>query len=320
MTLSTYSSVYKFYSLFYYLYFTFVIPQNARPPYQEKKSVDSKSVFTKEKETLGILENTKTSCESPLVEKTLYVDSVHKVKSQTNHKGDDFETLKTDNMNSGLYKNLSVDSSLENSQRMDIINVKAALQAKISESLDMQTEMTNRSMKMVSEKPDNHGSELDQDLFTISSTKMVDSENRVSSNVKDSGILIQNSEFDKKFIDQECTLEDGKIDLESQCVMKLGNEELYDTTSYFEIPLVLPTLKAPSESWLKKTLPTISSRNMSSKPKLGAKVAPLCPKWETIVKSSNVHIGNMQLHEVINLIPFYLCIVLCKYYSLWSHI
>ncbi|KAJ1424614.1 hypothetical protein SESBI_11570 [Sesbania bispinosa] len=327
---------------------------HARPPHYGKKSVDSKSHFTKEKEIWGILEKSKhgtdplgrgclSACEStqgestyesPIVEKTLYVDSVQKVKSETDHRGDNSEALRRE---SGIYNNPSTDSSLENSKQLDVVNLKAALKSKSSESLDspslicseisnngMQMERKNHSMKIDSEKqgltkPGNQESDLDKDLVVISSPKVVeckkiDLETQVSISEKNSGILTQDSEVDLKNVSQECTLasskvgDDNKIDLESQCLMKLGLKETPDA-GYFQIPLVLPSLKAPSESWLKRTLPTISSRNISSHSNHAAniyarsqasKTATLHPKWETIVvKSSNTHHGHLQLPEVI---------------------
>ncbi|CAJ2660615.1 unnamed protein product [Trifolium pratense] len=211
------------------------------------------------------------ACESPAVEKTVYVDSVHKIKFQTNQKGDNFEALKSD---SDINKNLSVDSLLENRQWLDDVNMKAALEAKILQSVDspflicsedpsngMQMETTNYSKKMDSElgKLGNQGNNLEQNTVLISSPKM---------DYDDS--LINNSEVDiknqpaAKLID---TVEgEEKIDLERQCGI-LGHQELSDATNFFEIPLVLPSLKAPSESWLKRTLPAISTRDASSKSK-----------------------------------------------------
>jgi hypothetical protein len=216
---------------------------------------------------------------------------VHKIKFQTDHKGDDFETLKSD---SGINKNLSVDSLLENSQWLDVGNMKAALEAKISQSVyspflvcsencsnGMQMETINHSKKMdsESEKLVSQGNNLNQNMVLISSPKM---------DYDDS--LIKNSEVDithqpaATLINREHTVEDdGKIDLERQCGI-LDHQELSDATNFFEIPLVLPSLKAPSESWLKRTLPAISTRNASSKPKLCCKYLyktaslTLCPK------------------------------------------
>jgi hypothetical protein len=213
---------------------------------------------------------------------------VHKIKFQTDHKGDDFETLKSD---SG--KNLSVDSLLENSQWLDAGNVKAALEAKILQSVDssflvcsencsngMQMETTNHSKKMdaESEKLGSQGNNFNQYMVSISSPKM------------DYDSLIKNSEVDIMnqpaaiLINREHAVEDdGKIDLERQCGI-LDHQELSDAPDFFEIPLVLPSLKAPSESWLKRTLPAISTRDAFSKPKPCCKYLyktsslTLCPK------------------------------------------
>ncbi|RDY12430.1 hypothetical protein CR513_02780, partial [Mucuna pruriens] len=262
--------------------------------------------FTEEKEILDILVKSKhgtdphqrgssklvpcessqhdSSCESPVVEKTLYVESVHKVKSQTNNIGGGFENLRRD---SGIYNNPSIDSE---KQGLTV--------------------------------PPNQGSDLYKDLVVTSSPKVVDckklnSESQGYSRNKNSNILTQNSEVDLKSqlaakrVDQECTLAstkvgyDGKIDLESQCLAKFGHQEI-SGARYFSLPLALPSLKAPSESWLKRTLPTISKRNMTSKSNLTAniyarsktpKTTSLCPKWKTILKSSNVQHGHMHLPE-----------------------
>ncbi|RDX71494.1 hypothetical protein CR513_49156, partial [Mucuna pruriens] len=87
----------------------------------------------------------------------------------------------------------------------------------------------------------------------------LNSESQVHSREKNSNILTQNSEVDMKsqladkWVDQECTLAnsevgyDGKIDLESQCLTKLGHQEI-SGASCFGLPLALRSLKAPSES------------------------------------------------------------------------
>ncbi|XP_027344140.1 uncharacterized protein LOC113856506 [Abrus precatorius] len=277
-----------------------------------KKSIDSHSGFTEEKEVLGIHVKSKlgtdphqrgcnnlvscestqrdSSYESPIVEKTLHVDSVHKVKSQTNHIGGDIEALRTD---SGIYNNPSIDSSCENSKRLDVMDVKAALQPESSGNSinDMKMEMKKNSKKVYIEKQGltkagNQQSDLYQDLVVISSpTKCTLASSKIGNN--------------------------GKIDLESQYFMKLGHPEISDT-SCFRLPLVLPSLKAPSESWLKRILPTISKRNINSRSNLMAnsharsqthKTPSPYPKWETIVKSSNVYHGHLQLPEELRTLP-----------------
>lgn len=101
---------------------------------------------------------------------------------------------------------------------------------------------------------------------------------------------------------------DGKIDLENQWLMKLSNQENSDT-KISQLPLALPSPKAPSESWLKRTLPTVSSRNTSmSRPYPASQIHARgqSPKWETIVKSSN---GHLRFAEVVNFIYFYVPIL-----------
>ncbi|CAI8592516.1 unnamed protein product [Vicia faba] len=221
--------------------------------------------------------------ESPAVEKTLYLDFIHMAKFETNHKGDDFQDLKRD---SDFYKNLSVDSLLEYNQELDVVNVKTALEAKFSQTLDspflgcsenpytgMLRETTDHPKKMDSKKLGVQGSDLDQDSVSISSLKMVDD------------IEMQP---EAKLIDRERTVEyNRKIDLESQCGLTLGHQELTGATSFFEIPLILPSLQAPSESWLTRTLPAISTKNTSSMPK------PCCKYlFKTTSLYPNSQVGN----------------------------
>ncbi|RZB83414.1 hypothetical protein D0Y65_032111, partial [Glycine soja] len=249
--------------------------EQGRTPYG-KNLIDSQSGFKEEKEILDILVKSKhgidphqrgciqhgSSYESHVHEKTLYVDSVHKVNSQTNDIGGDFETFRRD---SGIYNNPSTDSSLK-----------------------------------------------------VIGCKKINSESQVYSRDKHSTILTQNSELDlkrqlaAKWVDEECTLAsskvryNGKIDLESQCLTKLGHQEITGA-SCFGLPIVLPSLKAPSESWLKRTLPTICERNMTSQSNLTANIyarsktpkttSSLRPMWETMVKSSNAYHGHLQLPE-----------------------
>ncbi|RDX83699.1 hypothetical protein CR513_35352, partial [Mucuna pruriens] len=352
-----------------------------------EKSVNSQYGFTEEKDFLGTAEKSKgidphrrgcskslasestqleSSCESP-VEKTLYVDSVHKVKSSSscssdiNLRGDDFDTLRKD---TGIGKNLSIDSSIEDRKHLGIVDEKAVLQPKSSASLDssllvcsdnsnddIQMEMKNHSNKISPEKqkstmPDYQGSNLVHDLVAISSPEMVEckkieSESKGFSSKEGSDGLIQSPiswrnmkcasdlKFDSKcqhaikVIDQECSrgssedpstlasskvVGDTKIDSESQLRMKLGQRETSNASS-LKLPLSLPSPKAPSESWLKRTLPTVSSRNITLRSNLAAhfhastqtpKTTLSDPTWERIVKSSKVNRGHLQFSEVLN--------------------
>ncbi|CAJ1978796.1 unnamed protein product [Sphenostylis stenocarpa] len=351
-----------------------------------KMSLNSQSGFTREKNFPGTAENSKhgidpprrgcsqslaskssqfeSSCESPVSEKTLYVDSVHKVKSSsscssdTNHRRDDFDSTRKD---TGLDKNLHIDSSIEDSKHLGIVDEKTVLQPKSSASLessllvcsvysndDMQIEMKNHSNKICPEeqeltKSNYQGNKLNRDLVIISSPEMVESktmesEEKAFSIEEGSNGLVQNPvswknknltsdlKFDSnwlsatKVFDQERALGssgdpraltcskvvgDTKIDSESQLHMKLGHGETSKTSS-LKRPLVLPSPKAPSESWLKRTLPTVSSRNIFLRSDLAtnlhapvqtSKTALPDPKWERIVKSSKVNHGYLQFAE-----------------------
>lgn len=362
------------------------VKEHGRTANYSKKSVSSQSGFTDQKDFLGTTEKSEhgidpprracskplasestqfeSSCENPVVEKTLYVDSVHKVKSSsscssdTNPKGDDFDAIRKDTC---LDKNLSIDSSDDDNKHLDIVDEKVVLQPKSSASLDssllvcsdnsnddIQMEMKNHSNKMCPEKqeltkPCYQGSNLDHDLIAISSPEMVEckkieSESNVFSTKKGSNGLTQDPvscrnrkfasdlKFDSKcqqatkVVDQECTLGsregpsrlaspkvvgDTKIDLESLPRMKLRHGDTSNASS-LKLPLALPSPKAPSESWLKRTLPTVSSRNILLGSNLAAhfhaptqtpKTALPDPKWERIVKSSKVNHGHLQFAE-----------------------
>ncbi|KAI9093338.1 hypothetical protein K1719_027352 [Acacia pycnantha] len=318
--------------------------RNARTAYYEKKSADSKSGSTERKYSMGISQKNKngvyqhrrgcstlplseatqcdSGCTSPVAEKTLYVDSVQKVKSysglnasemkvQTNHQSDDFEISRKD------------------SKLLTVADEKATLPAKGLESLDsflfpcsdrsiidMQMGKTNLSNKLGNQGrdlPQNSSPKVgecekidsarDQENFhgriqtsSISSRKFkwagdveVESERQVATKSVDQGL---NQDF--------CTLGspkvvgDCKIDLESQRLMKLSNQGNSDTKN-----LQLPLPKAPSESWLNRTLPIISSRNMSlrSSPVAHIHGRGQSPKWETIVKSPNLHHEHLRFSE-----------------------
>lgn len=255
--------------------------------------------------------------------------SSSEMKGPTNQGGDDFDTLTKDG---SIFKTPCIDSSIEDSNDLGVVDEKEALHPKSSVSLeslllvrsdnytdDMQMKMRNLSNKMDSKKqgltkPD-YQSKLNRNLVVISSPetvkyKKIESENKFSSSEKSSGGLIQNPvswRNSKEGNDSEFDQQSIRDSNENQPPMKLDNGE----TSYacsMKLPLALPLPKAPSESWLKRTLPTVSSRNTSSwsnlasnihVPSQAPKTASLDPKWEIIVKSSNVHRGHLRFAEVI---------------------
>lgn len=248
------------------------------------------------------------------------------MKDQANHRHDDTEILAK---YSCSYKKPSIKPMLdEDSKCLSIVVEKATLQPKNSESQDlsrlscsdrsskdMQMDITNHSNETDLEnqrltKPVEQERDWDQNSEiarpTVALCKKILSENLVTGNQKRhegpiqspgswrSSRLACNVEVDSKSllasrsIGQEGSkvVTDGSIDLETRRLMR------YSDAMHLKPPLALPSLKAPSESWLKRTLPTVSSRNVSSRscvatPSQTSKIS-LVPKWETIVKYSKV--------------------------------
>ncbi|CAI8584020.1 unnamed protein product [Vicia faba] len=270
-----------------------------------------------------------STCESAAVEKTLYVDSVHKVSSEmkcrTDFREDDFDTLRK---YTSIDKNLLIGSSNEDNKHMVAVNEKPALQPK-----------------------EKQGSNLDHDFSMVSRVEMakpkkIEFKNEVPSNKTSSNGITQNpapwrnsklaSDSDfclkiqraAKLADQDCAhVHDSnenpsnltslkvvggrKNGSENQFPMKLG-QSVRSNTSSLKIPLALPSPKGPSESWLKRTLPTASSKSMSSRSNLAASIhtaaqtpnaALLDPKWETVVKSSKAQHGHLRFAEELAPIP-----------------
>ncbi|XP_020883084.1 uncharacterized protein LOC9317215 isoform X1 [Arabidopsis lyrata subsp. lyrata] len=104
-----------------------------------------------------------------------------------------------------------------------------------------------------------------------------------------------------------------KIDLEVQLqgiTTNLESSRLHHRSSYHIVPPP-PLPKAPSDSWLKRTLPTIPSKNNSFAwlQSLGTDdnhftKTQANPKWETMVKTSNTQQGFVCFSkETLNSIP-----------------
>ncbi|CAJ1956712.1 unnamed protein product [Sphenostylis stenocarpa] len=113
--------------------------------------------------------------------------------------------------------------------------------------------------------------------------KKMNSESQGYSRGKNSNNLNQDSEvhlksqLSAKWVDKKCTLNSSKVRYDE----KLGHQET-PGASCFGLPLVLPSLKAPAESWLKRTLPTISKKKMTSQSNLFANLHAKCHTPKTI--------------------------------------
>ncbi|KAK9284881.1 hypothetical protein L1049_024062 [Liquidambar formosana] len=225
---------------------------------------------------------------SPAVEKTVYIDSIQMVASRNSNSsfsdmkgilisgGNDFEILvKT----KGMEETSFLDCSREDIKTLNITNEKAMLQPKILESVDLSllssSDISNQEVQMDTMKGFRKDQDLIKDPITLAGTEGAG---------------------------------DGKVDHENQQPPKTDQENSHGAYPQFPLPPPLP--KSPSESWLCRTLPSISSRNPSSRSYLGmhmydrphaSKTTTLDPKWETIVKTSKSHHGHLRFSEAQNL-------------------
>ncbi|GAV84081.1 DUF688 domain-containing protein [Cephalotus follicularis] len=269
--------------------------------------------------------NWQSASSSPVTEKTLYIDSVHMVKSPDsnssssdikgliNYKGDDIVTP----VKSGEIEAQSVDFSVKEIKNLNTVEENAILQPKGPESIDSSFRSSSDRSRNYVQMDVMNGPKQDQDLIQVSNTlthskvgedEKIDSESNLSikfgnqesyrGRVQDSNALTSSTMVDA----------DGKIDLESQLLKK---NQVSSHGSYSQSPPPPPLPKSPSDSWLKRTLPTVSSRNSWST--LGMhryskiqdfKTSALDPKWETIVKSTNLPNSHLQFsEELLSSIP-----------------
>lgn len=105
--------------------------------------------------------------------------------------------------------------------------------------------------------------------------------------------------------------DDVKRSTRKQTVRKEKLENSRVTHSKLPAPPPLP--KSPSDSWLCRTLPSLSTKNPSSRSYVGTGISPnnqsckpLCsdPKWETIVKTTKGHQQHLRYtEEMMTLTP-----------------
>ncbi|KAM5578339.1 hypothetical protein ABKV19_008582 [Rosa sericea] len=336
------------------------IPEKAK----SSKETSSSDKYRKGHRFLEILASENAEWEaglgSPVVEKTLYVDSVQTVKSSSSNsfssdiKGEvkgliDYRRNDLDipERSGEMEETPLAESSCQDIEHLQDVNEKAVVQFKCLDlenssflsssgksTGDVQTITRNGSLQdqkdcyklAISKVPNQEAFNLEsqqlensddqenchgltEECIRLTSVKLADEENTdlETQQAKTSGTddishgLVQNS---ITLISSKVARK-GKIDLESQRLVKLGNQGSSQGNNA-RLPLGPPLPKSPSESWLKRTLPTISSRNSSSQSSLGSriytsspvsKISSLDPKWETIVKTSNVHHGRSRFSE-----------------------
>ncbi|KAM7276547.1 hypothetical protein ACFE04_018413 [Oxalis oulophora] len=210
---------------------------------------------------------------SPVVEKTLYVDSVHKVKPQNLDSSSsglidyDEDNLEAPVKGGEMEKNPSVDFSVKNVDDLSFADAETKLERKTSESgnSSFRSSYGDRCFSELTYSDMSAGEKFDSDI--LQSTKCSDEESH-HSNSQDSLALSSS----KMIIDRKS--------------------------------LAPPLPKSPSESWLSRALPNVLSKN--SRSFLGmshcsinqaSKASPLNPKWENLVKTSNVQHGHPRCSE-----------------------
>uniref|UniRef100_A0A803QJE9 Uncharacterized protein n=1 Tax=Cannabis sativa TaxID=3483 RepID=A0A803QJE9_CANSA len=325
---------------------------------------------------------------SPVIEKTLYIDAVHKVnypgsksspldmKDLTDCRGNDVEVPEK---SSDTEDKLSLDSSLKDIRHSNVANQKETVRPKSLDSVD--SHFRSAFDKKINMKNSSNQADLTQDSISLCCSKVTDLENsnlesprsvksrnqeRRLGLVKDSVMFTSSKEasnkidckiqehfglnYEKNFcghfqnpttmtisekahgrkfnserqrlmksgtkedalaLVQSSTSKASKtevIDLDSPRLANLGNDGSSNGSS-LQMSLALPLPKSPSESWLKRTLPTISSKNSYSQTSLDAHIcnssplrSSLDPKWETIVKTTNLQHGHLRFSQE-NLLP-----------------
>ncbi|XP_022739112.1 uncharacterized protein LOC111291570 [Durio zibethinus] len=225
---------------------------------------------------------------SPAVEKTLYVDTVNFTEIASSNSNSSDSNIQTDSTGKHsdtlVVKRMqeepaTVESSLQDIKGLDLLDLKGISEYEI-------TGLVNSTRSSFSDKPDLRGQATMIDHFG------------------------QNGELDQKAksfepikvrADGNLTFIDDDDDLRAA-----DRGEAKAGSDYSPLPPPLP--KTPSESWLWRALPSVTSRNSFSQSYNGTrfnpkKREPMIPatdtKWETIVKTSYLHHDHVRYSEVI---------------------
>ncbi|KAK9267225.1 hypothetical protein L1049_009647 [Liquidambar formosana] len=212
---------------------------------------------------------------SPTAEKTLYIDSISSVenshlnpcysdtKGQMDSAGDNFETL----VESRMEEIAIPESSFQDIRCLNIFEGEGILKPKVSGPVDA----------YVPSYPDiSHfrGQANSMEAFQLD---RVDQESRSLECVK---VPI-----------------DGNLDFNNEQNLKAHDPKISDVIS-LQSALPPPLPKSPSESWLWRTLPSVSSRNLfSHSRKLAPQTSSTGTKWETIVKTSKLNYDHVRYSE-----------------------
>ncbi|KAJ8753370.1 hypothetical protein K2173_019769 [Erythroxylum novogranatense] len=260
-----------------------------------------------------------TGCLSPMVEKTLYIDSVHTNKPQNSSSSDTkmFSAYKKNDANtlikaSGIEEMACMSSSVKDVKFLDGAGEKKKVRVESLESVDsgflsvsdgslhdvqmdvmdssgQDQDLLQRSMASPSPKVNKNG------MINIKSRQDTNAGNLESSH----GLT-----HDPIMFTRARLVDDGKINVKGQVSSGIINQE-NTMPCHSLLPLPPPLPNSPTESWLMRTLPAVSSKNLFSRSSfvthttpraLASKRESLEVKWETIAKSSK-ELGDSRFSE-----------------------
>lgn len=220
---------------------------------------------------------------SPTIEKTVYVDTVNNAelsspnsgsvgtKGSLNSAGVEYENLLE---RRGMEETTTADSLFEDVKCLSIVEGGRVLEPEVFDSVcNKYSSLSEVSyLKGPAVAVEASGLGLDQEIKSL-----------------DSLISTANLKHDMN-IDQ---------------VLKANEMSVND--SFVPSPLPPPLPKSPSESWLWRTIPSVSMKNPISHMNLGlltkkleSKKSANNTKWETIVKTSKLHHDHVRYSEVVS--------------------
>ncbi|XP_058095559.1 uncharacterized protein LOC131240988 [Magnolia sinica] len=230
---------------------------------------------------------------SPAIEKTLYVDSIQMLETPNSRSS----SSDTKDLANSAEKDFEILVESERSENSPVLEARLG---------DVNMRNSSKGSKLNSSNGRNKLRPMISEIFEANPSSCTD------------GSILGGHTDNKEGFRRDDALDEEVRSLEFSKVLISGNLSLDDPQSLkeedqgnshanpFQSPLPPPLPKSPSESWLWRTLPSVSSTNPSCRPYLGiqfrsmkqvTKASSVDPKWETIVKTSNVQHGHLRFSE-----------------------